>query len=191
MFKPCKFIIGIFLVIIVFMMAACSSDNGSNQNNVIASINDFKLTREEFQKALVKEMEYTTAYKTSPEAKKKLLQAMIKKELFIQEAKKRGLDRQKEFTSAIERYWEATLIKHLMEEKNKEIMQTATVSENEIRQRYKKLKSENTKLPPFEDIEKEIAKELFETKKTLILNQWIKSLYDDAKIKINSRLINE
>ena len=191
MFKPCKFIVTILLIMTILGLAGCSSDNEPAKNNVVASINNFQLTQEEFQKELVKEMEYTNTYKTTPEAKKEFLQRLIKKELFIQEAKKKGLDRKKEFTTAIERYWEATLIKHLMEEKNKEIMQTASVSDNKIRQRYKSLKAENNSILPFEAIEKDIAEELFETKKTAVLNQWIKSLYDDADIKINSRFINE
>ena len=70
-------------------------------------------------------------------------------------------------------------------------MQLVSVSENEIQQTYKTLKAENSSIPEFEKVEKDIAQDIFETKKTALLNQWIKSLYDDARIKINSRFINE
>jgi len=160
-------------------------------NRVVAQINDFQLKRGEFQEKLVREMEYSNAYKTTPEAKNEFLQTIIKKELLIQEAKKKGLDKNKEFISAIERYWEATLIKLLLEEKNKEIMQVATVSEKEIKEKYREMKSRDGNTPSFENIEKDIAKDLFEIKKTAVLDKWIKSLYDKADITIDKGFINE
>lgn len=191
MFRPRTIMIMIASIVTIFFFMGCSSDNGADKSQVIARINDFELTRDEFQKKLVEEMEYSNAYKTTPEAKKEFLQALIKKELFIQEAKKLGLDRKKEFTSAIERYWEATLIKQLMEQKNTQILQIVSVSESEIKKKYQELKSENAGMPPFDQVEKEIAQDLVETKKTDILNKWVTSLYDKAEIKIDSGFINE
>lgn len=175
----------------LFFFTGCSSDNGMGNGEVIAEINDFALTRDEFQEKLVKEMEYSNAYKTTPEAKKQFLQTLIEKELFIQEAKTLDLDKKKEFTSVIERYWEATLIKHLMEEKNREISHTVSVSENEIKKRYQELKSENNAIPAIDRVEKEIAADLFEMKKTAALNEWVRSLHDKAQISIDSGFINE
>ena len=180
--------------ILIFLVLGCSSDNSYNKNDktqIIAKINDFQLTKDEFQKKLIKELEYSNTYKTTSEAKNKFLQTIIKKELLIQEAKKMGVDKQKEFMSAIERYWEATLIKHLMEAKSREILQTTSVSENEIKQKYQEIKSKSTDFPAFNEIEKDIAKELLALKKTQALNRWTKSLYDKANITIDSGFITE
>ena len=106
------------------------------------------------------------------------------------------MDKQKEFMSAIERYWEATLIKHLMEAKSRELLQTTSVSENEIRQKYQeiksqKIKSNHTDIPAFHEIEKDITRELLALKKTQELNRWTQSLYDNADITIDSGFISE
>ncbi len=191
MFRRCRLIIPIFLIFSGLLLTGCSSDNETDKSKVIASINDFKLTQDEFQKKLVKEMEYSNTYKTTPEAKSEFLQTIIKKELFIQAAQKLGLDKKKEFIRAIEQYWEATLIKLLMEEKGREILQTTSVSENEIKKKYQELKSENDSLPPFEKIEKEISKALLDIKKTEKLKEWINSLHESANVNIDSDFINE
>ena len=190
MFRRCT-IITIISATLLFLLFGCSSDNKADKANIIAKINDFQLTKNEFQKKFIKEMEYSNTYKTTSEAKNKFLQTIIKKELLIQEAKKRGIDKKKEFMSAIERYWEATLIKHLMETKSREILQITSVSENEIRQKYQEMKSKSTNFPAFNEIEKDIAKELLALKKTQALNRWTKSLYDKADITIDSGFITE
>ena len=191
MIRPSTIIMTIASIVTISFLVGCSSDDGVDKSRVVAEVNAFALTQDEFQSKLVEEMEYSNVYKTTPEAKKEFLQTLIKKELLIQEAKKLGLDKKKEFLSALERYWEATLIKQLMEEKSKEILQIATISENEIKEKYQALKAENTSMPPFEQIEQEIAQDIIEIKKTALLNKWVSSLYDKADIKINSEFINE
>jgi len=47
----------------------------------------------------------------------------IKKQILIQEAQRQGLDRKKSFMKTIERYWEQTLIKELLNEEFKRITQ--------------------------------------------------------------------
>jgi len=195
MFRRCT-IITIISAILIFLLVGCSSDHKTDKANIIAKINDFQLTKNEFQKKFIKEMEYSNTYKTTSEAKNKFLQTIIKKELLIQEAKKQGIDKKKEFMSAIERYWEATLIKHLMETKSREILQTTSVSENQIKQKYQELKSQKIKsnhkdIPTFNEVEKDIAKELLSLKKTQALNRWTQSLYDKADITIDSGFITE
>lgn len=191
MFKAGTIMITIISIIIVCFIFGCSSDNKKNKTRVIATINDFQLTENEFQKKLVKDMKYTNTYKTTIEAKKKFLQTIIKKELLIQEAKRLGIDKEKEFISAIERYWEATLIKNLLEKKCKEIIKKACVSEKNIKKKYQELKSMNNSITPLDKIEKSIAKDLLEAKKTATLNKWTKSLYDKADITIDSGFLTE
>lgn len=178
-------------VFFLFLFAGCSSDTKTAEDKIVAKINDFELTQEEFQKKLVKEIEYSDAYKTTADAKKEFLDSIIKKELLIQEAVRLGLDKKQDFISAIEKYWEATLIKQLMEEKSREIQKIAAVSEKEIQKKYAEIKASKKEIPPLESIEKEIAAELLEARKTAILNKWIASLYKNSKIDINMKLINE
>jgi len=191
MFKTGTMIMTIISIIIVLIIFGCSSDNKTDKARVIATINDFQLTEGEFQKKFIKEMRYSSTYKATSEAKEKFLQTIIKKELLIQEAKKLGLDKEKKFISAIECYWEATLIKHLMEGKNKKIMQTTCVSDKEIKKQYQELKSMNNTIPPLHQIEKEITNDLLAVKKTDAFSKWTQSLYDKADITIDSGFITE
>ena len=182
----------LFFITACFSMIACSSDNNLDKDDILAAkINDYQLTKNEFIEQFTQEMQYHHEYKATAHAKKKFLGILIKNELLIQEAKKQGLDKKKDFMFAIERYWKATLVKHLMEIKHKEILKDVMVSDKEIKARYTILKSNNTSTPPLDKIEKEIADELLGEKRTKALEQWEKVLYEKAKITINTDFINQ
>ena len=188
LYKSVSLLIGFILF---FIGSGCSDNKSGLPPETVAQINEFSLSREEFQKKLVKELEYMEDFKTTPQAKREFLQSLIEKELFIQEARRMGLDRRQAFVDAIERYWEATLIKLLMETKSQEIRQVASISDQEIKTYYKKLKAENMELPPLDQIEEKLAGELAEIKKTEMMDKWIKSLRQNARIKINDDFLNE
>ena len=57
MSKPYRFIATILTAMVLFWSAGCSSESEPKQIDVVAEINDFQLTKKEFQEALVKEME--------------------------------------------------------------------------------------------------------------------------------------
>ena len=117
-------IIILFLITACFLINACSSDNKIDKDDILAAkINDYELTKDNFNTQLTREVEYNNDFKITANAKKEFLDTIIKKELLIQEAKNQGLDKEPVFMYAIERYWKATLIKHLMEMKNKKILQ--------------------------------------------------------------------
>jgi len=185
-------IILLLFITACFAISACSPDSTINKDDIlVAQINDYKLTKENFNAQLTREMEYNNDFKITANAKKEFLDTIIKKELLIQEAKNQGLDKKAAFMYAIERYWKATLIKHLMEIKNKETLKNVIVSDKEIKARYNILKLKNSTIPPLEKIEKELAKELLEEKRTKTLEDWITKLHDKAKIKINTDFINQ
>ena len=184
-------IIAAFLFIPVVTGCSNNGNKSESGSKPVARINDFALSLEEFQKKLVREMEYASEYKTTAEAKKAFLNSLIEKELFFQEARKRGIDRQPAFVDSIEQYWEATLIKHLMEEKADEIKKAASVSEKEIKKYYSGLKAEKKNMPPLEQVEKQSAQELFEMKKTTLLNEWMASLHKKAAIEIDETFLIE
>jgi hypothetical protein len=128
-------------------------------------------------------------FKLTKEAKKGFLEELIKKELLIQEAKKLHLDRKEKFVRAIERYWESTLIRDLMELKGGEITRRALVSQEEIEDYYKEMQKSEEKLPSLKVLKEKITKELKEEKKTRMLKEWIDDLRKEAKIEINQELL--
>ncbi|MCP4671683.1 MAG: hypothetical protein GY857_10290 [Desulfobacula sp.] len=185
-------IILLFSLTACFSMFACSSDSNLNKDDILAAkINDYHLTKNAFNEQFSQEMEYQHQYKATAHAKQEFLDILIKNELLIQEAKKQGLDKKKDFISAIERHWKSTLIKHLMEIKHGEILKNVMVSDKGIKARYDTLKSNNATIPPLDEIEKEIADELLGEKRTKAIEKWETQLYEQARITINSDFINQ
>ena len=165
------------------------SDNRTENSEVLAKINDFYLTLNEFQYKLSNELEMERDFKLTKEAREEFLNDIVRKELLLQEAKKLDLDKEEKFMRTIESYWEATLIRDLMEKKGMEISETIIVSQDEIVNNYNLLKKTRPDLPPLESMEETITKELKETKKTEKLKEWIDSLQKKADIEINRELL--
>ncbi|WDP92948.1 MAG: SurA N-terminal domain-containing protein [Desulfobacter sp.] len=165
-------------------ICGCSPEQTAEAGQVVAKINKYKLTQGEYQAKLARELEYDREYKCTAAARKDFLDRLIRQEVLIQEAVNRNLDKAPEFMAAIEKYWEATLIKNLMAAKMEEIRQTTLVSEGEIKARYQELKTGKENMPPLNRVEKKIADILKEEKQTAEMEQWVSRLKKEAKIKV-------
>jgi SurA-like N-terminal domain len=169
-------------------LSGCAREQDENVT-VLAEINDYQLTLKDFETQLASNLEFERDFKLTQKAKKQFLNNLIEKELLLQEAMKLKLDRNKKFIAAIERYWEATLIKNLMELKGKDITKSTYVSQEEIEARYGEMKRSQANLPPMEEMQKKIVKKIKEEKKNRELSQWVQDLKRNAKIEINQKLL--
>ena len=125
--KICCFI----LFLLSLQLFSCSNEE-AHQQEILARVNNYNLTLDEFQAKLAAELELDPDFKPTEEVKKDFLDSLIGKELLIQEAKKLDLDRKNKFVRTIERYWESTLIRDLLEIKGKEISQDILIPKAEI-----------------------------------------------------------
>ncbi len=99
--KICCFI----LFLLSLQLFSCSNSNEeAHQQEILARVNNYNLTLNEFQAKLAAELELDPDFKPTEEAKRDFLDSLIGKELLIQEAKKLDLDRKKKFVKTIERY---------------------------------------------------------------------------------------
>ena len=171
------------LLFICFLSIFCCSQEKKDENEILAKINDYALTLDEFHSQLAAELEMDRDFK--------ILEGLIKKEILIQEAKKRDLDRKEKFTRAIEHYWESTLIRDLMEAKGKEIEKRTIISQEEIESRYKEMKKSEAELPPFEDIHEKIERKMIEQKKHRVLKEWIDDLRKKAHVEVKQELLSK
>jgi len=178
-----------FLVFFLLISIISCVQDKTEESKIICKINEYNLPLEDFQRQLAEELELENDFKLTLEAKQAFLEELIRKELLIQEAKKLKLDRKDKFMRAIERYWESTLIRDLMDLKCEDINKRIYVSEEEIKTRYQELKKSDDRLPGLRKIHDRIADELREEKKTRMLEQWINGLRDKASIKINEDLL--
>ena len=178
----------LLLLALSFCLFCCTSEN-TEKHNILVGIDDYNLTLDEFQYQLAAEMEFDKDFKLTKEAKKEFLEGLIRKELLIQEAKRLKLDRKERFVRTIERYWESTLIRDLMEMKGREISQRILISQEEIDACYRDMKKSEDKLPPLSGLQEKITENLKEKKKTRMLREWINDLRKGAKIEIDHELL--
>ena len=178
----------------VFALAACMyacAQGDREERQVVAKINEFELTLNEFEAQLVEELEFEDDYKLTKEAKQELLEQMIREEILIQEAVKFKLDRKEKFIKAIERYWKATLIRDLMEMMGESFDRTTYVTEEEIEARYQKMKKDYTEILSFDELRQSISKELKEEKKRQRLAAWMDDLRAYAEVSIDEDLLEQ
>lgn len=182
----CYLVAIVFIVIIGFY--GCSQDH-TDQTQTLATINDYRLSLKDFQRQLAQELEFIPDAKLTQEVKKAFLDEIIRKEVLIQEAKKMGLDQQEKFIHAIERYWESTLIRNLIELKSEEIQKRILISEEEIKDYYSRMEKTTKETPLLEQYREHIINMLKEQKKTRMLGEWINAIKDQSKIQINNELL--
>jgi len=185
-----KYFLYAFLLILLLVFFCCSSES-PEKYEILARINDYSLTLDEFKSQLAAELEFDKDFKLTKEARQEFLEEIIKRELLIQEAKRLKLDRGESFLRTIERYWESTLIRNLMELKGKKIAGKTYISQEELEEHYKKMKQSRGKLPPLKDIESKITDKLKESKKSRMLGEWINNLRKRARIEINQELFQK
>ncbi|MBW1681262.1 MAG: hypothetical protein JRF59_08325 [Deltaproteobacteria bacterium] len=169
--------------------AACGDHGDGPKEEILARINDYELPLKVYETQLRQDLELKNDFKLTEGAKRDFLERMIRKELLIQEAVRLRLDREEDFVRAIERYWESTLIRSLMERKGREIMDRTVVTEEEIRARYEKIRRENPAAPGFDLVRDRIRKTLLEERRSAGLKAWIDGLKKAAHIEINYELL--
>ncbi len=180
----------IYLIAMLALLLACSREP-PQKKDVLATVNDYKLTVGEFQNLLADDMKNDPELKITDQTKKMFLNEAIQKEILIQEAKHLKLDQEEKFIRTIERYWESTLIRDLVEKKGQEFAQRVIVTQEEIQQRYNAMKASTPGIPPLSQMEANIEKTLKEEKKTAMFQKWVEALKDKAKIHINEKLIED
>jgi SurA-like protein len=173
---------------LTLILASCSSEQ-QEQKEVLAKINDFQLSLEEFEYQLAAELEMEKDFKLTREAKKEFLEQLIRKELLIQEARRMKLDRRDDFVRTIERYWESTLIRDLMDLKGKELSKRTKATEEEVLALYEEMKASDADLPSLEDMRERIKARVEGQKKRERLREWIKKLREDADVEIDEKML--
>ena len=184
--KKTFFCIGV--VFLFVSLLSCSPDQKTD-DEIVARINDRALTLSECQRRIAMAVDLHEDYKLTKKAQGEILEELIRKELLIQEAKRLQLDRKENFVRAIERHWESTLIRNLMELKGEEFSQRILVSEDEIRAVHNETKNRKAQLEPLETLREEIVRRIREDKKTAMLRDWIDDLRRKAAVEINEELL--
>lgn len=176
--------------LITLMMMGCSS-GPSEDKNTLAVVNAYQISAAEFQRLFAEDVKTDPEMRVTDQAKQDYLNEIIQKEVLIQEAKRLQFDQKPKFIRTIERYWESTLIRDLMESKGQEIETRVMVTQEDIHREYDRLKNENPGLPPLTEIETELSIRIREAKKTAMFQKWVEELKQQANIRVNKELMDE
>jgi hypothetical protein len=144
-------------IFVIITLSGCSSDNNaprSGDTEVLVKINDSIITLEEFNELIKFEADVDPELDLTAESKNRFLEYLIRKELMIQEASRRKLNRKKDFIRTIERYWECTLVRNLLDLKTKELKKKILITEDDIETYYSTNKSRLDH--PLEEVRDEI-----------------------------------
>ena len=130
-------IIIFFLILILSLSLGCSRAT-SDDDQAVAVVNEDPITLKNFQKEIALRSKQNPAYEITPTAIEGQLDTIIDRRLMIQEAMKMGLAGNEDFVRTIQAFWKQTLIRELIENKNREWEERLFVTEREIRDYYRK-----------------------------------------------------
>ena len=172
--------IGILLALVA--LAGCSAGGGGDER-VVAQVNDYKMTVEDLKYEL-KNVPYDDASLLETEkGRLDYINRLLEKEILLQEAQKKGLDREKEFMRSIENYWEQALLRLLLQKKSNEIPGLIHVYDNEIDEYYRETG---------EDLSRsDISRIIRQKKETEAMNVWVQELKKRSRVKINEKVLRE
>jgi len=127
----CAFFLSALLII--------SCQDKKEGQSVVATINDSRISMVELQKEVSIYSKREPASKITPQIIEEQLKTMIEKKLMIQEAMKMGIAEDEKFAETIKKLWEQTLIRELINAKNKEWADRLFVAEDEIQKHYRRM----------------------------------------------------
>jgi peptidyl-prolyl cis-trans isomerase C len=117
----------------LLLVASACSDKPADPSKALAVINGKEITVGEFDLRWSQMPESARKSYDSPEGRKKFLEELITRELLLQEARKRGLDRDRTLVERVERFKERSILDNLMKE---EVDARVTVTQDEIKAFY-------------------------------------------------------
>ena len=172
------------LVTLFSFIAGCSPNNNIG-DKVVAQINKYKMTEEDFRYEVKNAPYDEISILKTENGRRQYLEGFIEKEVLLQEAQYLGIDREKDFMKSIESYWEQALLKILLERKSKEISGLIHAYDNEIEEYYR----DSGEKQPFTKVKNEIRDIIKQKKETDAMNAWIEELKKKSYIKVNEEVL--
>ena len=118
-------------ILIIFLTAACCAGccPAGKSRDVLVKIEGYSMSSRDF----VNEVTAMPYLDRAGKTKEELLDDIIQKKILLLEAQRQGMDRQPSFMSAIQRFWEQTLLRTIIEKKMNEFTAAVTARGDEGR----------------------------------------------------------
>ena len=180
-----KFILLFFILVLVGY--GCSRP-AADKRQIIAKINNYEITQEEF----IEEFQLSPNNRNDTvDSRKEFLNTLVNRKLILQDAQSKGLDRDKDFLKMVERFWEQSLLRLVLDRKSKEVAGTVIVTDKEIKTVYDKLKTDGKIDKSYEQSYGQLKWEILRAKETRMLGDWMNSLRNKSDIKLNLDLLKD
>jgi hypothetical protein len=164
------------LVCVIFI----GCEGFQNPRNAAIEINGVGFTAEDFNSAF----ENSPFFIREGEAKEEFLDRFISRKLMLNEAEKRGLDKDPEFLQDVQYFWEQSLLKRIYEFKNKETAVEVTVTDKEINDYYYSHQDQFSG-KELGQVYGQIKAFLHQYKQNESLAEWVQDLNNKADIRID------
>jgi peptidyl-prolyl cis-trans isomerase C len=174
-------------IIAIYLLAGCSPGTSNPEKKIIAQINKYKMTVEDLRYDLKNFTHDEAGFLKTESGRKQYIDNLIEKEVLLQEAQHKGIDREKDFMKSIESYWEQALLRVLLERKAKEISLSTRVHNSEIEEYYRS----SEEALPFSKVKDEIKNAIKQKKETDAMSAWIEGLKKSSDIKVDKKAVED
>lgn len=118
-----------------------------------------------------------------------VLDNLINRKLLLQEAAREGLDKRKSFLKTIQRFWEQSLLKLVVDNKVAEVSKGITVTDKEVKDYYDKFAKENPEAKPFKEAGPIIRAQILKKNQSEAISAWMESLRKKARIRVDKKAL--
>lgn len=125
-------------IIALIFVVSCSKDGG-HKGEYVAKVDNITITKEDVRAEIDVLPEMAKEFFSGPDGAARFVEELIKKELLYLEAKKRGIDKDKDFQRKVEEFKKLTLINRILEG---EMEKVSKVTEKDVKEYYDKNKDE-------------------------------------------------
>lgn len=178
-----RFAVVICCLGLLVSVPGCSQDQRKMEEEYLIRVNNFQISRDAVNAQLKIEAELDSNFYRSDDVSTEFVRDLIQKQLLIQEAKKQKLDEEEKFRQTIQRHWEATLIRDLLEKKGEEFRKTTVITPAEIETYYQENK-DFLGGGDYDSMKIRLVKNIEDKKVAAKLAAWIESLKQEADIEI-------
>ncbi|MDD5347022.1 MAG: hypothetical protein PHT59_00235 [Candidatus Omnitrophica bacterium] len=174
------------LFVLTGVCAASCLAGCAQKEKPAVTIDDIRITAQEFNDAFAKE----NMFQQGQLSRKEFLDLYLSRKLMLKEAEELGLDKDPQFLTSLQLFWEQALLKLVLARKLNELAVSARVSEEEIDSYYQRHKDIDYAGKELSEVHDQVKFLIFKIKQRLQLKNWESGLRRRAKIEVDYDLLN-
>lgn len=116
----------IFALFLAMALSSCAP-SAPEKKDILLRIDNYSMSADEF----LNEVKSISEFRRADQTKEALLDDIIEKKLLLLEAQREGLDKKADFRKIVQRFWEQSLLRVVVERKMKEFCPNQRPTEKE------------------------------------------------------------